>query len=179
MWPTLTGVDAQGSARAKPERPPQIALFGEGEQRLRLGAGTGTKCGAPRGPSVPHGPLGCQAGRWGEGAPRKSFVEPGSRRRAGTWPWCAACRAHRRPFPARAVGQAPRRPPHRRRPSVGTEDASACACVCAPAGPQLLRRLRRAASCAAPLLSALLGGKGDSSLDLYRGSWLLCDLTSH
>lgn len=130
-------------------------------------------------PEVLASLTGLRAGRWGEGAPRKSLVEPGSRRRAGTGPWCAARRAHRRPFPARAVGRAPRWAPHRRRPSVGTEGASACACVCAPAGPQLLRRLRQAASCAAPLLPALLGGKGDSSPDLYRGSWLPCDLTRH
>lgn len=44
-----------------------------------------------------------------------------------------------------------------------------CACVCAPAArPQLLRRVRRAASCARPSLR-LTWGKGDSNLDLCRG----------
>lgn len=45
-----------------------------------------------------------------------------------------------------------------------------CACVCAPAArPQLLRRVRRAASCARPSLLRLTWGKGDSNLDLCRG----------
>lgn len=167
MWPTLTGVDAQGSARAKPKRPPQNAPLGEGEPRLRPGAGTSTKCGASSGPSGEVARE-CSAeivcGTWE--SQRSRDLAPA--RRAG--------RTGRTGVPSAPERWAPRRAAPRTggAPRWGRQ---ARARACAP--PPGLSFRGDAASCAAPLLSALLGGEGDSAPDLSRGSGPPCDLASH
>lgn len=47
IWITLTEMDAQGSTRAEPKRPTQIAFAGGG-QKLPRGAGTHTRVRSPQ-----------------------------------------------------------------------------------------------------------------------------------